>query len=654
MVHAGIGRHDSGSRGCGGGTTGGALPLANVGNQISWATQGEEMRVVVPAGSDAPLQLEVYSPGLNLNDYVNGRATTGYYGDEIYGRNLPFSTVFTLTNQTGAKLLERRYDTTQRHAWERLLNAKLAPGIYTLKAVSSGNGKNAFAVRANAPYLVQAAQFTVNARGTPNTDLLAAKVAVPRELVGKKLSLTNYDADGSNELELYAISPDGTRRRLTSSENNQSFTDSFDITEALVGDWTILARIVPTTKQYSNAFNLRLRSGQTPVYANLPAFATPAGVTLLEPPTVEVVDTQGRPIPGAGYTITGDDEYTAAPTLPAGYQPVSAVIVEGQGTVVNPSQARIQPGPGKVRFVARQIQGGLEVTTVALIGNTRVPLTGIPFTAAGQTLKSPATIPLSPGDYPVRATPLPGSTVDGGATGKVVDNQTAKVVLEYRISVNLKLEVAPNVVATCAQTLLTATASTEFPYPVPVKLKLVLPKGITSQATLEESVEMSAAKPASLSAPARVCESGTVRATLDPSGLVTEGSIRVLPPAGVTVSRVSDSQKGGVRVVKSYQQDNLGYVVTLSITVERTVENMRVIDGLPGGGSSPAVRRPNQSVTGLINNQPVAVNWRLDGNTFNLGRLVPGIYTVQYGLFTDLPADGVITIPEVLWDEITR
>jgi hypothetical protein len=269
-------------------------------------------------------------------------------------------------------------------------------------------------------------------------------------------------------------------------------------------------------------------------------------------------------------------------------------------------------------------------------------------------LKSPATIPLSPGDYPVRPTPLPGSTVDGGATGKVVDNQTAKVVLEYRISVNLKLEVAPNVVATCAQTLLTATASTEFPYPVPVKLKLVLPKGITSQATLEESAEMSAAKPASLSAPARVCESGTVRATLDPSGLVTEGSIRVLPPAGVTVSRVSDSQKGGVRVVKSYQQDNLGYVVTLSITVERTVENMRVVDGLPGGGSSPAVRRPNPSVTGLINNQPVAVNWRLDGNTFNLGRLVPGIYTVQYGLFTDLPADGVITIPEVLWDEIAR
>jgi hypothetical protein len=629
--------------------TGGALPLANVGKEISWATQGEEMRVVIPAGSDAPLQLEVYSPGLNLNDYVNGRATTAYYGDEIYGRNLPFSTTFTLQG-AGGKVFERRFDTTQRHAWERLLSAKLPAGAYTLKALSTGNGKNAFAVRANAPYVVQAAQFTVNARGTPGTDLLAAKVNVPKELIGKKLDLTNYDGDGSAELELYAVTPDGTRRRLTTSENNLSFTNSFEITNNLVGEWTILARIVATTKQYSNAFNLRLRSGGAPVYANLPGFATPANATLLEPPSVEVVDPQGKPIPGSSYTIGGDDEYTAAPVLPAGYQPVSAAVLEGKGTVISPTEARTQPGPARVRFVARQIQGALEVTTVALIGGSRVPLTGIPFTAAGQTLKSPATIPLSPGEYPVRATPLPGSSVDS-KSGTVVDNQTAKVVLEYRISVNLKLEVAPNVVAVCAQSLLTVTASTEFPYPIPAKLKLTLPKPITSQAVLDSSTEMSAGKPAILSAPVRVCESGTVRASLDPSGLFTEGSIRVLPPAGVTVSRVTDVQKGGARLVKSYQQDNLGFIVTLSITLERSVDNLRVIDPLPSGGANPAVRRPTQTVTGLVNNQSVAVNWRLEGNTFSLGRLAAGVYTVQYGIFTDLTADAVVTVPDVIWDE---
>jgi hypothetical protein len=629
--------------------TGGALPLASVGSGISWATQGEEVRVVVPPGQTAPVNLEVYSPHLNLNDYVNGRATTTYYGDEIYGRNLPFSTTFTLSG-SGGKITERRYDTAERHVWERLFSGALQPGTYTLRVTSNGNGKNAFALRVNAPYSVQAAQFTVNARGTPGTDLLAARLNVGSELVGKRLDITNYDGDGIAELELYAVTPDGVRRRLTTSENAASATNSFDITQALTGEWTILARIVATTKQYSNAFNLRLRSGTTPVFANLPAFVPPAGATLQEVPRVEVVDPQGRPISGATYTITGEDEYTAAPVLPAGYQPVSATVLEGQGVVASPTQVRAQPGASRIRFVARPIQGALEVTTVALIGNSRVPLTGIPFTAAGQTLKSPATLPLSPGEYPVRATPLPGSTVEN-RSGSVVDGQTAKVVLEYRVSVNLKLEVAPNVVATCAQSLLTATASTEFPYAIPSALKLVLPRGMTSQAPVELNGEMSAGKPASLSAPVRVCEGGPVRATLDPSGLATEGAIRVLPPPGVTVSRVTDVQRGVVRVVKSFQQDNLGYIVTLSITVERAVDNLRITDPLPTGGTNPAVRRPTQQVSALINNQPAAVNWRLDGSTFLFPRLAPGVYTVQYGIFTDLAPDAVVTTPDVTWDE---
>ena len=630
--------------------SGGALPLASIGSGISWATQGEDVRIVVPAGASAPVQLEVYSPHLNLNDYVNGRATTGYYGDEIYGRNLPFSTLFTLKDAQGAKVLERRFDTAQRHTWERLLNARLPAGTYNLRVSSSGNGKNAFALRVNAPYAVQASQFTVNARGTVGTDLLAARVNVPMDLVGKRLDLSNYDADGAAELELYAVSPDGVRRRLTSSENASSATNSFDITNALLGEWTIFARIVSTTKQYSNAFNLRLRSGGNPVNEALPAFGTPPDAILLESPTVEVVDAQGKPIPGSSYTVTGDDEYSVSPTLPAGYQAVSAAVLEGKGAVISPTQVNIPSGASRVRFVARRIQGALELTTVALIGNTRVPLTGIPVTVAGQTLKSPITLPLGPGEYPVKATPLPGSTVRD-ATGVVVDNQTGKVVLEYRVSVNLKLEVTPNVVATCAQSLLTATASTEFPYEIPANLKLIIPETMTSQAPLEAALTMSGGKPALISAPLRVCEGGPVKASLEPSGLLTEGAIRVLPPAGVTVSRVTDLQKGAVRVVKSYQQDSLGYIVTLSITIERVVENLRIIDPLPVGGASPVVRRPTQTVTGLVNNQPVAVNWRLDGNSFNLGRLAPGIYTVQYGMFTDLPADAVVTMPDVIWDE---
>lgn len=632
---------------------GGGLPMASVGADFTWATPTEDYRIVVPQGVDAPLNLEVYSPGLNLNDYVNGRAANGYYGDEIYGKNLPFSTTFTLSGANGAKVLERKYDTTQKHLWERLLGASPAAGTYNLKIASVGQGKNAFAVRVAAPYSVQASQFTVNARGVPGTDLLAAKVRVPDTLVGKRFDLTNYDADGITELELFVVSPDGVRRKLTSSENNKNATDSYQITSSLVGEWTILARVVATTKQYSNAFNFRLRAGNEPVFADLPAFIAPPDAKLLEPLVVDVVDQNGRVIPGAGYTLSGDDERQTSPTLPKGYVPVSASILSGGGTVVSPTQVRISPGAGHVRFVARQILGTLVVDTVAVLGKKRIPLEGIPVKVAGLTLKTPLTLPLSPNDYPVTPTPLPGSTTASGV-GTVVDNQTTRVTIEYRVFTNLKLEIAPNVVAPCAQTLLTATATSDFPYPFPVTLSLKLPNGISSTSALEGTSEMQAGKPASLQIPARVCSSGTIQANLDPVGLSVDGSVRVLPPAGVTVARVTDVNKGAVRVQKSFSQDSLGYMVTLTVTVERLVENLRIIDQLPAGGTSPAVRRPNPIVQGLVNNLTTAVNWKLEGTSFNLGRVVPGTYTIIYGIFTDLPPDNVVTVPDILWDEISK
>jgi hypothetical protein len=632
-----------------GAQSGGALPLASVSNQ-SWATPFEELRIIVPSGADAPLSLEVYSPGLNLNDYVNGRAATGYYGDEVYGRNLPFETSYSVLAPNGVKLFERKYGTTDKHTWERLTTLRVQPGIYTLRVQSSGNGKNAFAVRANAPYQIQASQFTVNARGIPNTDLLAARVQVSRELVGRRFELTNYDADGAAEAEMYIVTPEGQRRKLATSENGGQATDSFDITNALAGEWSIFVRILPSTKQFSNAINLRVRINQQPAFADIPAFVPPQGLSILEPPVVEVVDPQGRPIPGSGYTLAGDTEFTMSPTLPTGWVPVSANVLEGTGTVTSPTLARTG-SPARVRFVARPVQGTLIVETVAIIGKTRVPIQNIPFRAAGQNLRSPQTLTLTPSEYAVTPTPLPGSSVEP-RSGVVQDNQTTRVVLEYRISASLKLEVAPNIVATCQQSLLTATAVTDFPYPVPVTLALQLPKDITSGAPLELASDISGGKPAVLQIPARVCAAGTVRAALEPFDLTTEGVVRVLPPAGVTVSKVTDVQRGPVRIVKSYSQDAQGYVVTLAITVERTVENLRIADPLPQGGSSPAVRRPNPAVTGLVNNQTIAVNWRLEGNTFNLGRLVPGSYLIQYGIFTDLPADAVTTVPDLHWDEV--
>ena len=76
--------------------TGGTLPLVSVGDK--WP-QAQETYVIRVSAQDAgkPLGLEVYSPTFNLADYVDGRRAEGYFWDELYAKNEPFETTFTLS-----------------------------------------------------------------------------------------------------------------------------------------------------------------------------------------------------------------------------------------------------------------------------------------------------------------------------------------------------------------------------------------------------------------------------------------------------------------------------------------------------------------------------------------------------------------------------
>ncbi|MFD1730578.1 hypothetical protein ACFSC4_05050 [Deinococcus malanensis] len=66
---------------------------------------------------------------------------------------------------------------------------------------------------------------------------------------------------------------------------------------------------------------------------------------------VDVVDPQGRPVPGASYALIG--ETVVRPVLPSGYVPVSSSIIQGTGNIVSPTEVRYQPGFNKIRFVVR-------------------------------------------------------------------------------------------------------------------------------------------------------------------------------------------------------------------------------------------------------------------------------------------------------------
>ncbi|GGM02718.1 hypothetical protein GCM10010841_09090 [Deinococcus aerophilus] len=618
---------------------GGILPLVSVGEK--WPQDVESYTIrISPQDAGKPLGLEVYSPGFNLKDYVDGRRDEGYFGDELYKKNEPFDTTFTLSGP-GGTVLDRRFGQNREHTWESLFSGGLGAGTYTLKVNSRGDGKNSFALRVAAPFALETSDFTVNARATTPEPLLAARLNVTADWVGQTVGLLNYDIDGPQEAETFVVQPGGTRVNLTPSDNGKTATDRFKITPELVGEWQIFIRVLPTTRQYSNAVRYSFRLNDKPVSARIGGFDPPTATRIANQLFVEVVDPRGRPIPGASYTLIGDS--SVRPQLPSGYVPVSSTLVQGTGNIVSPTEVRYQPGYNKIRFVARAPEGQLAVDAVALYGDQRIALSGVPFEVAGRTLTTPATVPLAPGDYPVTPTPIPGSTLTPPLPGRVADEVAGRVTIEYRVLSTVTLITAPDILNACDVTQLVASARTDFPYRLPATLALNLPTGWSSDYPLETSGEFSGGQPLRLKVPVRVCRSDTAEAVLNPVGLRTTGAAKVRSPGSANVTR---SVQNGARasLSKSVEAAAQGYTVTLVFTVDSTLENVRLIDPLPAG-NPPAVRGPLQlQGSSLANVQP-----RVDGDAIVLSRVIPGTYTLTYALFSDQPADRVVTSPDLGW-----
>ncbi|UBV41575.1 hypothetical protein LAJ19_07830 [Deinococcus taeanensis] len=616
--------------------TGGTLPLVSVGDR--WP-QTQETYVIRVSAQDAgkPLGLEVFSPTFNLADYVDGRRADGYFGDELYAKNEPFETTFTLTGP-GGPVAERRYGLNREHTWEGLFSGGLAAGTYTLKVTSKGNGKNAFALRVAPPFSLETSDFSVNARASDEGPLLAARVTVPADWTGKTLGLLNYDVDGPQEAELWAVLPGGQRVNLTPSDNGKTAADTFRITPEMVGEWQLFIRVLGTTRQYSNAIRFSFRVNDQPVTGRVGGFAPPEGAKLANQLLVDVVDPQGRPVPGASYALVGDS--VVRPQLPAGYVPVSSALIQGTGNVVSATEVRYQPGFTKVRFVARPPEGQLLVDAVAVYGGQRIPLTGVPFQVAGRSLNTPATVPLTPGEYPVTPSAVPGSTVAAPLPGRVPDGGSGRVTIEYRVQSEVSLLTAPDVLNMCDVTLLTAQAKTDFPYRLPGRLSLNLPSGWTTDYPLELPGEFGQGQVLRLKVPVRVCRTDTAEAVLDPTGLRTTGQARVRNPGGANVTR---TVQGGARASlnKTVDAGVQGFVVTLVLTVDSTLENVRLTDPLPAGSTRGPLQVQGPS---LANVTP-----RVEGDSIVLSRVIPGTYTLTYTLQTDQPADRVVTAPDLGW-----
>ena len=609
------------------------LPLVSPGDALKWEPVDDYV-LHIPGGLPADLRakLEVYSPELNVNDYPSDRRSNSYVGDERYDRK-GFGSQFTLSNPAGKPIRSQNFGLGTQHSWSTLINETLPAGDYPLTVQSKGMGKNGFGLEVGNGLSLEASIFTLNARGQIGEIIEVAKFKIPRSLIGKSIRVFNYDADGPNELGVFVTLPSGQRKALETSANLAWATNEYKITSELVGEWKVGVKIGPKPKQYSNAVTFKLRSWPSnenipvrlregdPMYAQI-ANPTPTPDAVPKPVRYEVVDETGSKLE-AKATITGEIERQVKLEVPNGFEPVSASAPEGTGKVINATQVDFGREGGLARFVVRRLPviqpAKLEVRTVAVLGNQRMPLSNVivnvqnaPPQAFGPLAKSDAIFELPPGEWTVLGENLRGSS----HTSPVVtlkSGETASVTIEYRVEAQLRIDPAQTKTTTGQQVAFTATATTEFPYTIPAKLILTLPEDLeplTGEPEVTLEGKLSASTPLLLMQLAQTVQatSGTtVSATLEPWSLPAAALViveevettpepvtpitpsepivpitpvtPVEPPAApiqadLEISKTIDQPVGNVTVPMTY-------TVSVRNYGPQAAENVRVLERLP-------------------------------------------------------------------------
>jgi hypothetical protein len=119
------------------------LPLVTVGSSQNWDILADTFRITVPPiAAGKPVDLRMYSPSLNSNDYRPGNVrSANYYGDELYSGSTFSTKVRLRAAGSNTNIFERIYGFSSSHDLERVFNNPLAPGVYNLSVSSTGNGK---------------------------------------------------------------------------------------------------------------------------------------------------------------------------------------------------------------------------------------------------------------------------------------------------------------------------------------------------------------------------------------------------------------------------------------------------------------------------------------------------------------------------------
>jgi len=445
-------------------------PLVVPGSQLGW--EEDELRLILQVKKATDLKLQLYSPGFDPTDY----RSPNELGDERYdGGQGPLYAYFRLSTENGSPLVEKTYG-IEPHRWDTLYAGHLQPGNYQIYARFSGNGKNAVAFRLDtepgvASIVLQPDSMqTYNVHGHDWQDPFT--VNVPD--YGAPLEVGIYDGDGPEELQVRHTFPNGVIESIPTPGNREWVY----VTLKEVGEHKFGFRRPKSAYQLTNTVGIKVFYG---------------------PIKISIVDTNGQPVPGAGYTMEGIYDRTVCLQVPPKWQHVDTKFKYGKQTSSECVQFGV--GGGEVTFVLKPQPAVLELSS-------RVEICGIP---TGQTLPLQVLIgdqrvvvdgeqqlSLPPGNYPVTVEPIPGAKIHGPSGLILQPGQVAKAQFLVEPQFELELSLAPDTLLAGERASLNIHLKSSFPVELiedQLQFEILWPEGFATMETGPEQQNESAAGP---------------------------------------------------------------------------------------------------------------------------------------------------------------
>jgi hypothetical protein len=130
-------------------------------------------------------------------------------------------------------------------------------------------------------------------------------------------------------------------------------------------------------------------------------------------------------------------------------------------------------------------------------------------------------------------------------------------------------------------------------------------------------------------------------------GLQTADFPLIAPDGDVLKVRSTTVKRGPVTLEKGLVEAGAGYAVSIKLQISAPVQDLRLIDPLPANATRGEIQL-------VQNGQVTVLKPDADGNILIPGTLEAGTYELRYAIFTDLPADLVITDPSIRYTEVIR